>query len=139
MPYSSQRLTQLLLQEKEYFRTILEETESVYQDLDSQTTDSLLNLFKKRENWLNEINTLEKVRMKHTAPLDKNQVRLRQEVIDLSREIINIDANLKDIIYRKKMENVQELSRIADIRNRKVSNHAFQKLKKARYIDIQQE
>lgn len=139
MPYSSQRLTQLLLQEKEYFRTILEETESVYQDLDSQTTDSLLNLFKKRENWLNEINTLEKVRMKHTTPLDKNQVRLRQEVIDLSREIINIDANLKDIIYRKKMENVQELSRIADIRNRKVSNHAFQKLKKARYIDIQQE
>ncbi|MFQ6614428.1 MAG: hypothetical protein ACE5D1_06250 [Fidelibacterota bacterium] len=139
MSFSPQRLTQLLLQEREYFRTILEETESVYRSLDSVTTDALLELFKKREGWIRKIKILEKVRRAHTGKLDKTQAQLREEVMELSRTIISIDARLKDIIHRKKMENIQELSRLADIKNRRMNKQVFHKLKKARYIDIHQE
>jgi len=134
-----QKLTQLLLQEREYFRTILEETESVYRGLDSVTTDTLLELFKKREGWIQKIKILEKVRNQHSGKLDKSQIKLRQEVMELSKAIISIDAKLKDIIHRKKMENIQELSRLADIKNRNMNEQVFHKLKKARYIDIHQE
>lgn len=111
----------------------------MYNSLDSVTTDTLLELFKKREIWLNEIKMLEKARVRHSQEPDRTQIRLRQEIMDLSKAIISIDAKLKEIIHRKKMENVQELSRIADIRNRKTNKQFFHKLKKARYIDIHQE
>ncbi|RMF06388.1 MAG: hypothetical protein D6762_09610 [Candidatus Neomarinimicrobiota bacterium] len=134
-----QKLTRLLLEEKEYFRSILEETEAIYQDLDSVTTDALLELFHKRENWLKKIKVLEGIRTRHTQRLTANQNAIRNEIIELSRAIISIDARLKDIIHRKQMETVQELSKIADMKNRRVRKQLFPKWKKAKYIDIQQE
>lgn len=112
---------ELLEQELRCFQEIVGETQTLVDDVDNKSADSLLSLFELRDHWVLEIKALEKLRK--SAGIDTSNprlVHLSKRISDLAKALVVTDAKLMDILQVQKIKTIKEMEKIVDIKSRSV-------------------
>jgi parvulin-like peptidyl-prolyl isomerase len=106
----------LLTEELELFRNLFKETNQFINEMDSLSVDSVMMLLNSRQEWIEELLLIENRRKLTGKRIDDQKVI--KEITNIANSLIEIDAQLLDILRTKKEKIIKDLSKISDKRNR---------------------
>ncbi len=110
----------LLTDELELFRNLFKETNQFINQMDSLSVESVMNLLNSRQEWIEELLLIENRRKLTGTRIDDQKVI--KEITSIANSLIEIDAQLLDILRNKKQKIIKDLSEISDKRNRSRNN-----------------
>lgn len=128
-------LENLLEQELEYFKTLLQYTERSLSQVDSLSVSVLTEMLNYRQEWIDKIQLLEQKRKTIVSehPLVDQENYLKQISL-IAGDLVEIDKQIyKNLEYRK-MKYIQEISN-----NAMGKNYIGRKEQKSNFLDITQE
>lgn len=141
LKHTNQKMANLLLQERECFRSILSESQKVLDCSSNITTESIYDLLFFREQKIAEYTELE-VHLSGTYDGDAysyvNIEMIRNEIADIAKILVGIDAKIIDTLHTLKGKCVQELVNIKQ-RQQSVAAIANNSGTNSRVINILQE
>lgn len=130
-------LETLLQEELSCFKEILFQTQTLQNGMNTQVTETVLELLEERELRINLINRLENERLKLELCTNEFQPvieTIKGDIKDIALNLVRIDAELMDILAAKKEEIAKELKYSSKVIN---AGHLISK-DKSRFIDVRQ-
>ncbi|MFQ6604308.1 MAG: hypothetical protein ACE5D8_02025 [Fidelibacterota bacterium] len=104
-------IKKLLEDELDCFNHILRETNRFINDLDSVTIEAILQLLDEREKHINLINDIEQIYQQEIQyNSGSNAEHILNEISNVSKKIIALDARVMEIVHIMKSEVLSELN-----------------------------